>query len=479
MNRILELLRGQLAGSAEPTDHHLLDHFLAGRDEAAFAELVRRYGRVVWGVCRRLANYHDAEDAFQATFLVLVRRANRLGRDVPLGPWLHRVAVMTARNVIRGNRRRAAVTRPLEHDVPATAACGVADCPDLDAALLALPERYRVPVVLCHLQGLSRREAAMQLGCPEGTLSARLARALARLRARLGAGAPAILATAGATAVPAGLSAAAVRVAAIFTTSTLTAAGVSPAVAGLTDGVLRMFWMKKLTAGLALSVVVAGGLFAGLAGGIGAAARATDPEPNVPLVGDPQALPEEPDAALKRLNKQIEDLRKQKELLGAMEMDLFAEKDRIEAAKNAKAAAAAAAELGDAIAIEITGGEPAFVIREVVNGKVARVACTDLDILTTYLRRALNDPKGPKKLRVSAHKDQPYDQLKQVFAACAAAGYAKATFSHEEPRYTLRHMRVEPLYVPERVVINELYVEPEPAPKPGEIDLKQYVPKKP
>src|SRR5262245_14782024 len=158
MNRILDLVRGKLASPAEPSDRHLLDRFLHERDEAAFAELVRRHGLVVWGVCRRLANYHDAEDAFQATFLVLVRRANRLGPGVPLGPWLHRVAVMTARNVIRGNRRRAAVSGPMEHDVAAPAATPV-ECLDLDAALLALPERYRVPVVLCHLQGLSRREA--------------------------------------------------------------------------------------------------------------------------------------------------------------------------------------------------------------------------------------------------------------------------------------------------------------------------------
>src|SRR5262245_32479686 len=120
MNRILGLLRDHLALPAGETDRHLLDRFLVDRDEAAFAELVRRYGRIVWGVCRRrLANHHDAEDAFQATFLVLVRRAARLGRDVPLGPWLHKVAVMTAGNVLRGNRRRAAVTGPMEHEVAA------------------------------------------------------------------------------------------------------------------------------------------------------------------------------------------------------------------------------------------------------------------------------------------------------------------------------------------------------------------------
>jgi RNA polymerase sigma factor (sigma-70 family) len=475
MNRVLELLRGQLATHPDATDRDLLDRFLDAGDEAAFAELVRRLGPVVWGVCRRrLANPFDAEDAFQATFLVLLRRAARLDADVPLGPWLHRVAVMTARNVARGNRRRAAVSGPMEHEVPARGA-EPADRLDLDAALLALPERYRVPVVLCHLQGLSRREAAERLGCPEGTLSARLHWALARLRARLGGAVPALLAVAGA-AVPAGLQAAAVRAAVIFTTSTLTAAGVSPGVAGLTDGVLRMFWMKKLTAGLVLAVLVAGGLLAGFATRSDGVARATEPEPATPLAGEPQAAPEDPEAALKRLNKQIDDLRKQKEVLGAMEMYLFAEKSKIEDAKKAKEAAAAAAELGDAVAIEITGGEPAFVIREVVNGKVARIACSDLDILTTYLRRALNDPKGPKKVRVSAYKDQPYDQLRQVFEACATAGYTKASFSQAE-RPVIAQMRLKPFSG--RVVIDEEYLELEATPKPGEIDLTKYAPKKP
>lgn len=233
MNRVLELLRGQLGRPPDATDRHLLDRFRDEGDEVAFAELVRRYGPVVWGVCRRrLANTHDAEDAFQATFLVLVRRANRLGADVPLGPWLYRVAVMTTRNMARGNRRRAVVSGPMDHEVPELGVEPAIERLDLDAALLALPERYRAAVVLCHMQGMTRREAATQLGCPEGTLSARLSRALARLRARLGGRGAAALAVAGTTAAPAALSAATIRAAVIYTTSTLTAAGVSPVVAG-------------------------------------------------------------------------------------------------------------------------------------------------------------------------------------------------------------------------------------------------------
>jgi RNA polymerase sigma factor (sigma-70 family) len=170
--------------ASDAPDRELVRRFAATRDAEAFGELVRRHGPVVFGVCRRmLANPHGAEDASQATFLVLVRRAGQLTDREALGPWLFQVAVWTARNVRRGNRRRAAVE--LEQDVPAREPRkppGV----DLDPARLALPPKYRPPLILCYLQGLSRREAAARLGCPEGTLSALLSRALKKLRDRLG-----------------------------------------------------------------------------------------------------------------------------------------------------------------------------------------------------------------------------------------------------------------------------------------------------
>jgi RNA polymerase sigma factor (sigma-70 family) len=478
MNRVLMVIREQLAEVSNLTDQHLLDRFLTARDESAFAELVRRYGPLVWGACRRrLTNAQDAEDAFQATFLVLLRRVARLDGNSPLGPWLHKVAVMTARNVTRSSRRRAAVTGPMEREIPDPVTDLTAEQMDLDAALLALPERYRVPVVLCHLQGLSRREAAERLGCPEGTLSARLSRALQRLRARLGNGLPAVLAGA-VIAVPATLASATVRSATVSSTSALTTAGLSPAVVGLTDGVLRMFWMKKMMTAAVVMVLVmgAGALAVGTAWRSADVAQATEP----PAAGAPpaKAAPEETDS-LKRVEKQLADLEKQKALLDAMITDAFKEKQKLLEAQREKEAAAAAAELGKDIAVDVAPGHSSgYTVREVVNGRVVEVACNNLDALTTYLMRAHNDPKGPKKLRISAFKNHPADDLRTVFAACKSAGYARAVFSwSEEPVYTLVKSPVTRHFV---TFVEIVQTDQTDAPKPGEIDLKEYTePKKP
>jgi RNA polymerase sigma factor (sigma-70 family) len=423
MNRILSRICEQIADGPGVTDRHLLERFLTARDEAAFAELVRRYGPVVWGACRRrLANFQDAEDAFQATFLVLVRHAHRLSGDVSLGPWLYTVAALTTRNVLRGNRRRSAIAGPMEHEAPTPDGEPSAECLDLDAALLALPERDRRAVVLCHLQGLTRREAAERLGCPEGTLSARLNRALRRLRTRLGGDAAALFVAA--VAVPTGLATATVRSAVIYSTSTLAAAGVSPVVVGLTDGVLRMFWMKKvMTAAVAVVLVLGAGVLAlGTADRSGNVAHATEP----PTTGAPPAPAEEPDA-LKRIEREQAVLEKQKALAEAALEDLKVRKQKLQEAQKAKSAAA---ELGSDLAIVVTesGGKLSYTVREVVNEKIGEMHCSDSDVLAKYLARTFNDPKGPKKLRVHASKGAPEDQLKKLFEACAAAGYSKVTF---------------------------------------------------
>jgi RNA polymerase sigma factor (sigma-70 family) len=244
MNRLLAYVAAHSTVS-ELTDGQLLHRFASERDEAAFSELVRRHGPLVWGVCRRnLWNTPDAEDAFQAAFLVLVRRASELVSRPHLGPWLYKVAVCCCRNARRGNQRRLRrLSLGLSEDLPAREGDQELH-PALDAAVLSLPEKYRVPIVLCHLQGMSRRQVAQFLGCPEGTLSARLSRALAKLRVKLANRDPAaLLAIGGALAAPATVANAAVRAGMIYSTAT---GAVSQAVMSTSDGVLRMFRVKKL-----------------------------------------------------------------------------------------------------------------------------------------------------------------------------------------------------------------------------------------
>jgi RNA polymerase sigma factor (sigma-70 family) len=289
-------------------DGALLAAFLADRDEAAFAELVRRHGPVVWAACRRLLpDPADAEDAFQSSFLVLVRRARQLTGSATLGPWLYRVAAWTARNVRRRNARRLARTAALRDAVPAPATSPAVTL-DLDAALLALPEKYRTPLVLCHLQGWSRRGAAAQLGCPEGTLSALLARGLVRLRAKLGAHDPAALLAVGLTAVPAGLATATVTAVRAAT------AGVIPVpVADLVEGVLRMFWVKKATAAaVGLAAVFALGAGAGLSVRDAPGVTAAQPTPAaLPVAPPPKAAPEPDDIrAMRERREKLTDLRR-------------------------------------------------------------------------------------------------------------------------------------------------------------------------
>ncbi len=173
------------------SEGQLLRRFVAEGDESAFSSLVSRHGPMVLGVCRRvLGTRPDADDAFQATFLVLLRRATAL-RDVDsLGPWLHGVAWRVASRARAGNARRrleeekAAATRPEQAE---------AECPAdrhelhaiIDEEINRLPEKYRRPIVLCYLEGLTQEAAARQLRWKAGVLRGRLDRARLRLRGRL------------------------------------------------------------------------------------------------------------------------------------------------------------------------------------------------------------------------------------------------------------------------------------------------------
>lgn len=249
------------------TDGDLLAGFLNHGAEDDFAELVRRHGPLVWGVCRRaLPDPADAEDAFQATFLVLLRRGRKLTAYPTIGPWLHKVAAWTARNVRRRNARRLARQSALPEQIPSPSFD--ADLPiDIDAALLALPEKFRSPIVLCHLLGYSRADAAERLGCAEGTLSAWLSRGLARLRAQFGGLDPAKPLTVAAVAVPGVLTSSVVRAAVASRVAAASTAVVSSTVSQVVEGVIRMFWIKKATAAsMAACVVFALGVGVGMSG---------------------------------------------------------------------------------------------------------------------------------------------------------------------------------------------------------------------
>jgi RNA polymerase sigma factor (sigma-70 family) len=178
-----------LRDGAGLSDGQLLEGYVRCREETALAALVHRHGPMVWGVCRRvLGNYHDAEDAFQATFLVLVRKAASLRAPALLANWLYAVARQTALKARaaaakRGTRERQVTVMP-EPAATATDLWNDVE-PLLDQELTSMPDKYRVAIVLCDLEGKTRKEAARQLGVPEGTLAARVARGRVMLAKRL------------------------------------------------------------------------------------------------------------------------------------------------------------------------------------------------------------------------------------------------------------------------------------------------------
>jgi RNA polymerase sigma factor (sigma-70 family) len=257
------------------TDGHLLEGFLTRRDEAAFEALVRRHGPMVLGVCRRILGHaHDAEDAFQTTFLVLFRKATTLRTRATLGNWLYGVAYHTALKARAAAWKRRAKERQ-GSGMPEPQAPTANSEQDwrivLDHAVTGLPDRYRAALVLCELEGKTRQEAARQLGVPVGTLSGRLTtarRLLARRLARQGLPPPAggvtavVAQGAASAAVPPTLLATTVRAAGAAAGGAL-AGVVSTGVAALTDGVLQTMGRGKLktaTALVILGIVVGTGL---------------------------------------------------------------------------------------------------------------------------------------------------------------------------------------------------------------------------
>jgi RNA polymerase sigma factor (sigma-70 family) len=181
-------LFGRTNHDVEATDGDLLARWIAASEPAALDALVRRHGGMVLGVCRRLlGNTADAEDAFQITFLILVRKARTLTSPGQVAGWLHGVAFQVSRRMRADLARQRSREKAMTTDFPApTPAIDTADLRRvLDEELDRLPEKYRLPIVLCELEGLTLDEAARRLGWPKGTVAGRLSRGRDILRRRL------------------------------------------------------------------------------------------------------------------------------------------------------------------------------------------------------------------------------------------------------------------------------------------------------
>jgi RNA polymerase sigma factor (sigma-70 family) len=170
------------------SDADLLAAFARRRDGDALGTLVTRHGPLVWGICSRmLADPHDAEDAFQATFLVLARKAAGLAGLRSLPGWLYVVARQTVMDMRKAGRRRQQREQQA-FTMRSTSRAGAPNSGlwgEVDEELAGLPERYRTPLVLCYLQGKTHAEAARELGCAIGSVSGKLARGCELLRGRL------------------------------------------------------------------------------------------------------------------------------------------------------------------------------------------------------------------------------------------------------------------------------------------------------
>jgi RNA polymerase sigma-70 factor (ECF subfamily) len=265
------------------TDGQLLDRFVARREEAVFEVILHRHGPMVWGVCRRvLRDHHDAEDAFQATFLVLARKASSVLPREKLGDWLYGVAYQTAVRA-RVTRTRRRMREGQVVDMPEPEAVSQDHRDDLtewlDLELSRLPEKYRIPMVLCEWEGKTHREAADQLGWPIGTVSGRLSRAKAMLARRLSRRGMALsvgwlavlLAQESASAsMPTHLIASTAQAARLIAAGGAAAGMVPAGVAALTREVMKLMLLSKMKVATAMLVVG----IALVAGGTGLAYRA-------------------------------------------------------------------------------------------------------------------------------------------------------------------------------------------------------------
>jgi RNA polymerase sigma factor (sigma-70 family) len=298
---VLRQIRKLIGPAAvDVSDAELLERFATRREEAAFEALLERHGPMVLGVCRRVLRHpHDAEDAFQATFLVLARKAGSVRRRGSVGGWLYEVAYHAAL------KARAEAVRRHEHEGQARNM--TTSDPEtelawrelrlvLDEELGRLPRKYRLPLVLCYLDGKSNREVARELGWPAGSMARRLARARELLRDRLtrrgvalsGALFIGLLAERASAAVPAALTAPTVRAGLLFAAGHAAAGAVRAPALTLAEAVLhtmRLARAKLLTA-VFMAVTVLGtgaGLFALAGAGPPRAVDGKDGDPPAPV----------------------------------------------------------------------------------------------------------------------------------------------------------------------------------------------------
>jgi RNA polymerase sigma factor (sigma-70 family) len=283
------------AGCAGRADAELVERFVLHHEEAAFETLLKRHGPMVLGVCRRLlAGSADVEDAFQATFLVLARRAASITQRELVGPWLYRVAYHIALKARAAVARRRMREREVATMNPTTAATPD-ELPDLraviDEEVQRLPAKYRLPIVLCYLEGATNEEAARKLRCPPGTVKTRLLRGRELLRRGLtrrglAPAAGCLAAVLSANLAPAAVPARLLELTALASLGT--AAGLAGAASGtvvaLANGAIRaMMWSKlKIVLGVCLlaGMLLAGGWFGAHPQGVlPAAAQARGEQP--------------------------------------------------------------------------------------------------------------------------------------------------------------------------------------------------------